>query len=103
MLFGSVLGLSILTYAYTVHIQGLWKLQHGQLKRLQTQERQQGEIDENIKHQLAEAAEQPQSKLIEPSPDLNIFIPSAPQRPTKPLPRTSSTKSVSDPKPPLGY
>jgi hypothetical protein len=102
ILFGSVFGLSTIVYAYTVYTQDLWKNQHGQLQRLQAQERQQGVMDENLKHQLAEAAEKPDSKLVSPTPKQLVFIPSAPLRPTKPVP-TAQSKTAPVPKAPVGY
>jgi hypothetical protein len=86
--FCSVFGLSAIVYGYTVYTQGSWKSQHSQLKRLQLQERQQAVMNENLKQQMAKTAEQPASGLVEPNPDRIVFIPSAPQRPTKPLPTT---------------
>jgi hypothetical protein len=103
ILFGSVFGLSIIVYGYTVYTQDLWKHQHGQLQRLQTQERQQGVMDENLKHQLAEAADKPDSTLVPPTPKQLVFIPSAPLRPTKSVPITAQPKTAPAPKAPLGY
>ena len=102
LLFGSVFTLSIIVYGYTVYTQGIWKHQHGQLKRLQAQERQQGVMDENLKNQLATSAELPESGLVAPDPKKILFIPSAASRPTKPAsaPAQSSTPA---PKAPLGY
>jgi hypothetical protein len=102
ILFGSVFGLSIIVYGYTVYTQDLWKHQHGQLQRLQTQERQQGVMDENLKHQLAEAADKPNSKLVSPTPKQLVFIPSATPRPTKPVAKLQP-KTAPTPKAPLGY
>jgi hypothetical protein len=102
ILFGSVFGLTTIAYAYTVYTQDLWKNQHGQLQRLQTQERQQGVMDENLKHQLAEAADKPDSPLVSPTPKQLVFIPSAPLRPTKSVP-TAQSKTAPVPKSPVGY
>jgi hypothetical protein len=103
ILFGSVFGLSIIVYGYTVYTQDLWKNQHGQLQRLQTQERQQGVMDENLKHQLAEAAEKPNSPLVPPTSKQLVFIPTAPQRPTKTVATRATAKTTPVPKAPLGY
>jgi hypothetical protein len=103
LVFGIVFGLSAIGYGYTVYTQDVWKQQHGQLKRLQVQERQQGAITESLKHQLAIAAEQPQNELIQPDPKQMLFVPSAPLRPLKPLPASSSTKTSSTSQPPSGY
>jgi hypothetical protein len=103
ILFGSVFGLSIIVYGYTVYTQDLWKRQHGQLQRLQTQERQQGVMDENLKHQLAEAADKPDSPLVSPTPKQIVFIAPAPLRPTKPVSTRATAKTAPVPKAPLGY
>ncbi len=73
-------------YGYTARTQDLWKTQHKQLKRFQTQEQQQALMNEHLKQQLAEAAEQKNSGLVAPTPDRIVFIPSAPPRPDKSLP-----------------
>lgn len=107
IVFCSILVLSSIAYVCTVYTQSAWKTQHGQLKRLQKQERQQGVMNENLKHQMAIIAEQPDSGLVSPSPDRVIIVPKAPQRPAKslalapapapsPAPTSSSTL-------PLGY
>jgi hypothetical protein len=103
ILFGSVFGSSMIVYGYTVYTQDLWRHQHGQLQRLQVQERQQGVMDENLKHQMAEAAEQPNSGLVSPTPKQLVFIPSSPSRPTKSAPKPTQSKPASAPKAPLGY
>jgi hypothetical protein len=104
VLFGSVFGLSSIVYGYTMHTQTTWRSQQEQLKRWQNQERQQAVMNENLKQQMAETAEQPGSGLVEPKPDRMIFIHSAPPRQPKLRPntaRTSQSKPVS--KLPLGY
>jgi hypothetical protein len=103
IVFSSVLGLSVAVYGYTARTQDTWKAQHKQLKRFQTQEHQQAVMAENIKHDLARQAQQPESGFVDPSPKRMVFIPSAPQRPVKapasPAPPASAPKS----KLPLGY
>jgi hypothetical protein len=102
IVFGVVFGASALGYGYTVYTQSVWKQQHRQLKQLQTQERQQGMMAENLKHQLAIAAEQPKNNLQPPDPKQIVFIPSAPLRPSKPLPTPSAT-TLPKSSPPSGY
>ncbi len=102
ILFGSVFGLSIIAYGYTVHTQNLWKQQYGQLNRIQVQERQKVVMDANLKHQMATAAEVDTTQFEAPDPKKLSFIPSASLRPTKTDPK--STHQVSSaPKHPLGY
>jgi hypothetical protein len=104
ILFGGIFGLSLIVYGYTVYTQDLWKQQHGQLTRLQNQERQQGVMNENLKHKLAIDAEQPLNGLENPDPQKIIFITGAPQRPAK---SPSAILSSSQPAPasqqPMGY
>ena len=100
IIFGTVFSLSIIVYGYTVYTQDLWKDQHGQLKRLQAQERQQGVMDENLKNQLATSAELPESGLVAPDPKKIVFIPSAASRPTKPVPVAAPSPVAQAP---LGY
>jgi hypothetical protein len=85
IVFCSILVLSSIAYVCTVYTQSAWKTQHGQLKRLQKHERQQGVMTENLKNQMAIVAEQPDSGLVSPSPDRVIIVPKAPQRPAKSL------------------
>jgi hypothetical protein len=101
LIFGLVFGLSAIGYGYTVYTQDVWKQQHRQLKQLQTQERQQGVMNEHLKHRLAIAAEQPNNNLLPPDPKQIVFVPSAPLRPTKPVPTPSATVGKS--LPPSGY
>jgi hypothetical protein len=103
ILFSGIFGLSLIVYTYTVYTQNLWKQQHGQLTRLQNQERQQGVMNENLKHQMAVAAEHPLNGLENPDPQKIIFITGAPQRPIKSPSATSSSQPESESKPPLGY
>jgi hypothetical protein len=103
VIFCSVLGLSAIAYSCTVYTQGAWKQQHGQLKRLQLQERQQGVMNENLKHQMAQMAEQPESGLVPPNPELIVTIPGAPQRPAKSPVLDRSAKSIPESKLPVGY
>jgi hypothetical protein len=103
ILFCSIFGLSSIVYGYTVYTQNEWKSKHGQLKRLQKQERQQGVMNENLKQEMAKTAEQPESGLVAPSPDKIVFIPRAPQRPTKSLPTPQSPQPIPASKLPVGY
>jgi hypothetical protein len=95
VLFCSIFGLSAIGYGYTVYTQDLWKSQHGQLRRLQNQESQGGAMNENLKQKMAEDAESSASGLVAPSPDRNIFIPIAPQRPAKTRPTRSAATQLS--------
>jgi hypothetical protein len=83
LVFLIIFGLTLIAYGYTAYIQDRWKEQHGRLKRLREQERQQVIINESLKHELADAAEQPNSGLVNPDPSRIIFVPAAPPRPAK--------------------
>jgi hypothetical protein len=101
--FCSVLGLSAIGYGYTVYTQDLWKSQHGQLRRLQLQERQQAVMNENLKQDMAKKAEESSSGLIAPNPERIVFIPIAPQRPAKALPDRYLPHPTPTSKLPQGY
>jgi aminoglycoside phosphotransferase len=103
ILFTSAIGLSAIVYGYTVHTQDLWKSQYQQLKRLRTQETQQAVMNENLKQELAISAQKPDSGLVSPSPDLSVFIPSAPLRPLKPLSTPPAAPATLKSKLPVGY
>jgi hypothetical protein len=103
VLFCSIFGLSSIVYGYTVYTQDTWKSQHGQLKRLQKQERQQGVMNENLKQEMAQTAEQPRSGFVAPTPDKIVFIPSASPRPTKSVPTAQSSQPTQSSKLPVGY
>jgi hypothetical protein len=101
--FCGVFCLSAIGYGYTVYTQDLWKNQHGQLRRLQLQERQQAVMNENLKQEAAKKAEDPSSGLLAPNPERIVFIPSAPQRPAKSLPTHHTPQPMPTSKVPLGY
>ncbi|AFY96252.1 hypothetical protein [Chamaesiphon minutus] len=103
VVFCSVLGLSALGYGYTVYTQDSWKSQHGQLRRLQLQERQQTVMNENLKQEMAKKAEEPASGLVAPNPERIVFIPIAPQRPAKALPSHYLPQPAPTSKLPRGY
>lgn len=102
VVFGIVFGLSSIVYAYTIQTQGAWKSHHGQWNRLEKQGRQQSVITENIKQKLAETAADEKSGLVSPKPEQMVFIPSAPQRPVKPIPPVQS-QTMPVGKIPAGY
>ena len=104
ILFGSVFGLSLVVYGYTMHTQTTWRTQQEQLRRWQNQERQQGVMNENLKQELAKIAESKESGLVDPKPQMAVFIHSAPSRQPKPLPaKAQAPKSMSASKTPSGY
>lgn len=84
---GSIFGLSSIVYGYTMHTQTTWRSQQAQLKWWEDQGNKQGVMNETLKQQIAETAEQPASGLVEPKPHLTIFIQSAPPRSPKSLPQ----------------
>ena len=103
ILFGGILGLSLIVYGYTVYTRDLWKQQHEQLTRLQNQERQQGVMNENLKHKLAIDAEQPLNGLENPDPQKIIFITGAPQRPAKSPSANLTPQPALESQQPMGY
>ncbi len=104
ILFGSVFGLSLVVYGYTMHTQTTWRTQQEQLRRWQNQERQQGVMNENLKQELAKIAESKGSGLVDPKPQMAVFIHSAPSRQPKPLPATAQApKPMPASNTPSGY
>jgi hypothetical protein len=104
ILFGSVFGLSLVVYGYTMHTQTTWRTQQDQLRRWQNQERQQGLMNETLKQELAKIAESKASGLVAPKPEMAVFIHSAPSRQPKPLPaKAQAPKPLPASKTPSGY
>lgn len=100
---GSIFALSSIVYGYTMHTQTTWRSQQAQLQRWEDQESKQAVMNETLKQQMAETAEQPTSGLVEPKPHLTIFIQSAPPRSPRPLPQPISPQLAPASKIPLGY
>lgn len=105
ILFLTIFGLSLVSYAYTVHIQDRWKQQHRQLTRLREQEREQIVVNEGLKHQMAQAAQQPQSGLVNPHPSKIVFVTAAPPRGTKSIAHKNTNPPIIPPPPTqaIGY
>jgi hypothetical protein len=104
ILFGSVFGLSSIVYGYTMHTQTTWRTQQDQLRRWQNQERHQGVMNENLKQVLAKTAEAKGSGLVDPKPQMAVFVHSASPRQPKPLPAMAKApKPIPVSKIPSGY
>lgn len=104
LLFIGVFGLSSIVYGYTMHTQTTWRTQQDRLRRWQNQEHQQGVMNENLKQELAKTAEAKGSSLVDPKPQMSVFIHSAPSRQLKPLPaKAQAPKSIPASKIPSGY
>jgi hypothetical protein len=104
ILFGSVFGLSSIVYGYTMHTQTTWRTQQDQLRRWNNQERHQGVMNENLKQVLAKTAEAKGSGLVDPKPQMAVFVHSASPRQPKSLPvMVQAPKSSPVSKIPSGY
>jgi hypothetical protein len=104
LLFGSVFGLSSIVYGYTMHTQTTWRTQQDQLRRWQNQERQQGVMNENLKQASAKTAATKGSGLVDPKPEMVVFVHGAPPRQPKSLPAKAQTpKPLPASKIPSGY
>jgi hypothetical protein len=104
VMFGSIFGLSSIVYGYTMHNQNTWRSQQDQLRRWQNQERHQGVMIENLNQQAAQTAEGKESGLVNPKPNLAVFVNSATPRPPKSLPSNSPAPTATPvSKIPLGY
>ena len=79
--FGLAFGLiatSVAVYVSTVRIPEMWSKQYRDLETLQRQERQLVAINESLKHELAQQAQQEENNLELITSDNTIFIPPAP-------------------------
>lgn len=91
-------------YAWTVYVPKLWSKEFRKLETLQSNERQLVAMDETLKNQLAQQAEDPKMGLVPPHPSQPLFLAPAPLKTTikpnfaKKLPLASSQA-----KPPLAY
>lgn len=103
VVFAVVVGTIPFVYGYTVYTQHQWKNQHGQLNRLRAKEQQQTVMNENLKHQQAEAAERANSGFVAPTPDRMVFITPAPARPLKQRPQTPAENPNPEAQTPQGY
>jgi hypothetical protein len=104
ILFVSVFGLSSIVYGYTMHTQTTWRNQQDRLRRWQNQERHQGVMNENLKQDLAKTAAAKGSGLVDPKPQMVVFIHGAPPRQPKSLPAAAqASKPMPASKIPSGY
>lgn len=93
------------SYAAIVYSQQLWNQEYQKLQSLERKERELTTAGELRKNQLAETAETQNQGLIPPTPENNLFLEAAPQRPA-----VKNTNSPVKPSPtpqnhptPLGY
>ena len=74
--FGLV-GIALAVYGLTVYTPNAWSQEFKKLRTLQSHERQLVSTNEMLKNQLAKQAEKPNSGLIRPNPNYNVFLPSS--------------------------
>jgi hypothetical protein len=99
----ALVGAVLLAYASTVYIQQQWSEEYRKLESLQREIRNLTAADAIFKDNLAQQAEQPDTGLVMPSPDNNIYLsPSSPQTPAATPPK-SPPKKASASKLPIGY
>lgn len=96
---------TLASYAAIVYSQQLWNQEYQKLQSLQRKERELTTAEELLKNQLAETAITPNQGLTSPTPENNLFLEAAPQRPA-----IKNTNSPGKPSPsnqhsptPLGY
>jgi len=94
--FGLV-GIALAVYGWTVYTPRAWSQEFKKLRTLQSHERQLVSTNEMLKNQLAKQAEKPNSGLIRPNPNYNVFLPSSKEMtsPTEKLSENPSAKIVS--------
>lgn len=76
MTFGLV-GVALMVYGLTVYTPRTWSHEYKKLRSLQNHERQLVATNEILKNQLAQQAEKPNSGLVRPNPNYNIFLPTS--------------------------
>lgn len=96
---------TLASYAAIVYSQQLWNQEYQKLQSLQRKERELTTAEELLKNQLAETAITLNQGLITPTPENNLFLEAAPNRPAI---KTTNSPVKSSPTPqnsptPLGY
>lgn len=97
-------GAALFVYGGTVYSQQLWSREYRKLEILERKERQLTAAGEVLKNKLAEGAENPDTGLVSPTPENNLFLVPSPQR-SAPTEKTAAA-SVSHPQltpTPVGY
>jgi hypothetical protein len=72
-----LVGVALAVYGWTVYTPRAWSHEFKKLRTLQSHERQLVSTNEMLKNQLARQAEKPNSGLIRPNPNYNVFLPSS--------------------------
>jgi hypothetical protein len=72
--------LSLIAYSCVVYTQDQWKVNHRQLRKLQTQESQQAIINARLRDAEAQNAEKTQNGLVTPQPDQVLYVPANTQK-----------------------
>lgn len=85
-----LVGVALTVYGLTVYTPRTWSHEYKKLRSLQNHERQLTATNEILKNQLAQQAELPNSGLVRPNPNYNIFLPSS-------AVNTQFTSQASDP------
>jgi hypothetical protein len=99
----ALVGAVLLAYASTVYIQQQWSEEYRKLESLQREMRNLTAADAIFKENLAQQAEQPETGLVMPTPDNNIYLaPSQVQPTAKPAPKTAPAASSAS-NLPIGY
>lgn len=75
-----IAGLSLIAYSCVVYTQDQWKVNHRQLRKLQTQESQQAIINARLRDAEAQNAEKMQNGLVTPQPDQVLYVPANAQK-----------------------
>lgn len=88
-------------YACTVYNQKVWGDAYAKLDRLQDDERGFVTNNESLKQQFIEQSETPETELVTPKPEHNVFVP-APQS-VKLRPQAKPTLQPIDNQTPIGY
>lgn len=99
----ALVGAVLLAYASTVYIQQQWSEEYRKLETLQREMRNLTAADAIMKDNLAQQAEQPDTGLVMPTPDNNIYLSPTPSQPPTATPPPPPPKKAAASNLPIGY
>ena len=94
---------SLVVYSKTVDTQQLWGSQYKKLENLQRHERNLTTVNETLKNDLAQQAENPETGMVPFNPNNTIFLTPAQKRPFKKAAAETTAEDDTITTTPLGY
>lgn len=103
-----LLSATLTVYGFSVYEQQRWSEEYQKLEALRRSEQQLHAVNEVLKHQIATAAENPDSGLAPQHPEDMIFLQPSPERPAPPAAESAPNRGLapghkSGADAPLGY